>query len=322
MLLARRPDGVHLLGEDVADQPGGQLHLAVEERRRAHPLSLLLDLGSRASGEIADVGLELLLSSPLPTVRTMIPSPWAGSSWHELPQAAPRSARSSIFRETPMCSSPGMSTRKRPGSEIWVVTRGPFVPIGSFVTWTRTSWPFFSASSILGTGPSRRGRPPPRRVSSSSSSRRGRGRIPSGQIQERAETRLLEAQVHEGGLHPRGARRSHVLCRCPPRGGAASGRSTITSTSCLSSEQRNAGCWDFQDRDDLAAFDSMVGSGPSAVGSSARTGRQNADSSSASRGVREPALRSTRPPARPRAGADRNSNQRNRLFLNRRSGRR
>ncbi len=43
-----------------------------------------------------------------------------------------------------------MKTRNRPGSETWVVTRGPFVPIGSFVTWTISFSPFLTRSWIGG----------------------------------------------------------------------------------------------------------------------------------------------------------------------------
>ena len=42
-----------------------------------------------------------------------------------------------------------MNTMCRPGSEMWLVMRAPFVPIGSFATWTMTSWPSFRRSWML-----------------------------------------------------------------------------------------------------------------------------------------------------------------------------
>src|SRR5258705_6967592 len=52
---------IHVLVEDVADQPGGELHLLMEERRGLRPLRLALDLGPELF-QILDVALELLLS--------------------------------------------------------------------------------------------------------------------------------------------------------------------------------------------------------------------------------------------------------------------
>src|SRR5439155_3667713 len=46
-----------------------------------------------------------------------------------------RSLGSSIFREIPLRSLNGMRTKYRPAKLRLVVTRGPFVPIGPFVTW-------------------------------------------------------------------------------------------------------------------------------------------------------------------------------------------
>lgn len=52
--------------------------------------------------------------------------------------------------EMPTSLWPGISTWKRPGKETCDVTRGPLVPIGSLITWTMISWPFFSgARSVL-----------------------------------------------------------------------------------------------------------------------------------------------------------------------------
>ena len=48
---------------------------------------------------------------------------------------------SSILRLTPTWVLVGMYTRKRPGRETCVVTRGPLELIGSFVTCTSRSWP-------------------------------------------------------------------------------------------------------------------------------------------------------------------------------------
>ncbi len=60
------------------------------------------------------------------------------------------------------------NTRKRPGMVTCEVRRAPFVPSGSFTTWTMMSWPSFTSSSILASVPfwasprSARPRPRPR----------------------------------------------------------------------------------------------------------------------------------------------------------------
>src|SRR5678815_5057324 len=46
-----------------------------------------------------------------------------------------------------------MNTRNRPGMVACDVSRAPFVPSGSFATWTMISCPSFSSSSIFGSGP-------------------------------------------------------------------------------------------------------------------------------------------------------------------------
>ena len=52
-----------------------------------------------------------------------------------------RSFGSSTFLEIPNCSFSGINTSKRPANEIFVVTRGPLLPIGPFVTCTMISDP-------------------------------------------------------------------------------------------------------------------------------------------------------------------------------------
>jgi hypothetical protein len=92
---------------------------------------------------------------PSPAVRAITPTP-LGFRSDRMALMRCRSARSSMRRDTPMWSTPGMSTQKRPGRLTCCVTRGPFVPMDSLVIWTRTSWPFFKWSSIFGTGARRR----------------------------------------------------------------------------------------------------------------------------------------------------------------------
>ncbi len=88
------------------------------------------------------------LLTPSAAVRTMSP-PHCGRISRAIAFRRSRSSDFSILRETPIEPEKGTSTRKRPGSEICVVTRGPFVLIGSFVTWTRISW-FFLRRSWIG----------------------------------------------------------------------------------------------------------------------------------------------------------------------------
>ena len=61
-----------------------------------------------------------------------------------------------------------MNTRKRPAIVTCEVSRAPFVPSGSFTTWTRTSWPAFNSVSIVGWSPLPR--PPPDSAASPPSS--------------------------------------------------------------------------------------------------------------------------------------------------------
>ena len=77
--------------------------------------------------------------APSAAVRTMIPPSFASSPLMISFRRA-RSASSSR-RETPSPSPCGTKTRKRPGSEISVVSRAPFVFIGSLTAWTMICWP-------------------------------------------------------------------------------------------------------------------------------------------------------------------------------------
>jgi hypothetical protein len=80
-------------------------------------------------------------------VRTMIP-PSLTFSFLRMSFRRERSSSSSR-RETPRPSPCGTKTTKRPGSEICVVSRAPFVFIGSFTAWTRIVWPLLIRSWIL-----------------------------------------------------------------------------------------------------------------------------------------------------------------------------
>ena len=86
--------------------------------------------------------------APAAAVRTMTPP---SSTSRALASLRSRSRSPSGSRRlTPEPASPlGERTRKRPAIESSIVTRGPFVPIESFTTWTSTSWPGFRSSSIL-----------------------------------------------------------------------------------------------------------------------------------------------------------------------------
>ncbi len=68
--------------------------------------------------------------APSAAVRTMIPPSF---TWSFLRMSFSRArSSSSSRRETPRPSPCGTKTTKRPGSEICVVRRAPFVFIGSF----------------------------------------------------------------------------------------------------------------------------------------------------------------------------------------------
>ena len=104
------------------------------------------------------------LGRPPAAVRMMTPpvKPCCSRNSRTMPRRRLRSSRESIFRDTPTWSTVGMKTRNRPGIVACDVSRAPFVPSGSLATWTMTSWPSFSSSSILGSGPFSRSRRPPR----------------------------------------------------------------------------------------------------------------------------------------------------------------
>src|SRR5918999_1620171 len=107
-----------------------------------------------------------------------------------------------------------MNTRKRPGIVTCEVSLAPFVPSGSLTTWTRTSCPSLSRSSILATGFF--ARPAPVRVGAGCDADRlvdgflfvfvarlealeFLDRVDDfGDVEERV---ALEADVNEGGLH-------------------------------------------------------------------------------------------------------------------------
>ncbi len=61
-----------------------------------------------------------------------------------------RSSLDSILFDRPIWLSNGISTRNLPGMLICVVRRAPFVPMGSFTIWTKTSSPFFNSSEMEG----------------------------------------------------------------------------------------------------------------------------------------------------------------------------
>jgi hypothetical protein len=88
--------------------------------------------------------------SSSPTVRTMTPPDFSGRISRARARRRARSSLSSILRDTPTWSDPGMYTRKRPGGEMLAVTRGPLVLIGSLETCTRRSCPFFTTVSMGG----------------------------------------------------------------------------------------------------------------------------------------------------------------------------
>ena len=85
--------------------------------------------------------------APSAAVRTITP-PSLGAISLRIPLRRLRSSSSSR-RETPSPSPCGTKTTKRPGSEISVVSRAPFVFIGSLTAWTTIVWPRWIRSWIL-----------------------------------------------------------------------------------------------------------------------------------------------------------------------------
>ncbi len=70
------------------------------------------------------------------TVRMIQPPESGGTSFVTMSRSLARCSRDSIFRDTPTLDANGMYTRNRPARETCAVTRGPFVPMASLMTWT------------------------------------------------------------------------------------------------------------------------------------------------------------------------------------------
>src|SRR5687768_9573713 len=66
------------------------------------------------------------------TVRTITPPDLSGRMFWTCSLRRERSGPDPIFRLTPTLEESGIYTRNLPAREIWAVTRGPFVEIGSF----------------------------------------------------------------------------------------------------------------------------------------------------------------------------------------------
>ena len=111
---------------------------------------------------------------PSVAVRMMTPpvKPCFSRKVRTMPRRRERSSRDSILRETPMWSTVGMNTRKRPAMVTWQVMRAPLVPSGSFATWTMTSCPSRRRSSIFASLARTRSSPSSPSSSSSPDSRR------------------------------------------------------------------------------------------------------------------------------------------------------
>ena len=77
--------------------------------------------------------------APSAAVRTMMPP--VGISMRLTMSLRRLRSSSSRRRDTPSPSPYGTNTTKRPGSEISVVSRAPFVFIGSLTAWTMISSP-------------------------------------------------------------------------------------------------------------------------------------------------------------------------------------
>ena len=85
---------------------------------------------------------------PSATVRTITPK-FCGFNSETIFRSLFFSDMLDIFFDMPTFLLPGTMTTYRPGSEICVVSRGPLLAIGSFITWTRSSWPFLTKSAIV-----------------------------------------------------------------------------------------------------------------------------------------------------------------------------
>jgi hypothetical protein len=141
-----------VLVEEVADDAGREVGLAVEQRRCRRRLRLRLDLAPLRL-QAGDVAAQLVLAGAL-GCRTDDDAGALGTTCLRTLLSRERSVSGSL-RLMPVIEPSGTYTRNRPARLTWLVSRAPFWPIGSFVTWTSTGSPDLSATSIRFGWPSR-----------------------------------------------------------------------------------------------------------------------------------------------------------------------
>ena len=112
-----------------------------------------------------------------------------------------RSRSESMRRDTPTRCAQGVSTRWRPAIETWEVMRAPLVPIGSFATWTRISWPSWSRRADVRRRRRRAVAAAPPRAAVAAAVLAVEALDVLDVVAGVEEGGLLEADVHEGGLH-------------------------------------------------------------------------------------------------------------------------
>ena len=139
--------------------------------------------------------------TPSPAVRMMKPS-CGGRRRSTISRSRRRSLSDPIRRDTPTRRDQGVSTRCRPGIEMFDVMRAPFVPIGSFAIWTMISWPSWRTVSMRG-GAERLPRPPPSASPTASAALAVVAGLEGALevVADVEEGRFFEADVDEGGLH-------------------------------------------------------------------------------------------------------------------------
>ena len=84
----------------------------------------------------------------MPSAAVRMITPASSGTIRSMIDLSRRRSVSGSLREIPVAPPPGTYTTNRPGSEIWVVSRAPLCPTGSFDTWARMVSPLDSAVSI------------------------------------------------------------------------------------------------------------------------------------------------------------------------------
>ena len=130
-LLVVHPDALERRRQLVAQDPLHHVQIVMDQHRRRPPLRLLPHVEPQVVEE-HHVGAQFFFGAAFAGGAHDVAARNAGAvASAERASGGMRSSSLGILRETPMWSTVGMYTRKRPGSAMCDVMRAPFCPSGS-----------------------------------------------------------------------------------------------------------------------------------------------------------------------------------------------